>query len=330
VDKPIIEGLQQSGKDEGLLSILKETPKDNLLAESMERKGATNFNAATEQSYQLLSDMRKKEESTSQKDSDDTEAQKPTLTHEEADETPAEDEKPEPIAATEEQSRWFALNEEQQRYSQRQEALERELLQERQRNSQVLEELRKTVPQAQESYDYDFTSPESIKAFEDRVYNRARNEFKQSQEPLMRNLAAKEFQNTINQLTTKHEHFNKYFSQQILGQYFQAAAQRFPVDQLLNLDWGKELSLAYKAADYDRLVQEAQKSSSGKDEEKKAEQKTKQDQKSNLKLVPKSNARSSSAKATITDELDEWRNGHSGRFGMEDISTQLKRKLQLG
>jgi len=323
---PLIDSPQATSNKDSLLSVLTETPQDNLLEEAMKSKGAVDFGKATGEAYQKLSELRAQEDDTTQKQAD--EAQESTTVEEEEQKVPEED-APESVAA-EDDTRWYALNEEQQRYAQRQEMLERELLAERQASRQALEELKKSVPREQESYDFDFTNPEGIRAFEERVYNRARNEFRQSQEPLLRQLASKEFQSTVSQLATKHEHFNKYFPQNVLQQYFQAASQRFPVDQLLALDWGKELSLAYQAADYQRLSQEVEKLKTGKVDDKKIEQKGKEEQKANLKLVPKANSRSTSTKPGINDELDEWRKNHSGRFGMEDVSAQLKRKMGLG
>jgi hypothetical protein len=325
--KEAISIFQESTKEGGLLSILNETPKDNLLSEAMKQKGSTDFNKATEESYQRLSELRKEQPSSEQIKADEAEAEKPEPIEDE--QLPAEEEKAEPVAAQDE-SKWFALNEEQQRYAQRQEMLERELLQERQASRQALEELKQAVPKQPETYDFDFTSPDSIKAFEQRIYERARSEFRQSQEPILRQLAGKEFQNTISQLANKFEHFNKYFPQQTLQQYFHTAAQRFPVDQLLALDWGKELSLAYQAADYARLKSEYEKLTTNKGEEKKVESKAKEQQKADLKLVPKANAKGVSTKSSAQDRLEEWRSGHSGRFGMEDISANLKREMGLG
>jgi hypothetical protein len=325
--KEAISTFQESTKEGGLLSILSETPKDNLLSEAMNQKGSLNFNKATGESYQRLDELRKEEASAEQRKADEAEAEKPEPIEEE--QLPAEEEKPESIAAADE-SKWYALNEEQQRYAQRQEMLERELLQERQASRQALEELKNAVPKQPENYDFDFTSPEGIRAFEERVYSRARNEFKQSQEPLLRQIAAKEFTATTAVLANKFEHFNKYFPQQTLQQYFHTAAQRFPADQLLSLDWGKELSLAYQAADYARLKSEYEKLTTNKGEEKKVESKAKEQQKADLKLVPKANAKGVATKSSAQDRLDEWRSGHSGRFGMEDISANLKREMGLG
>jgi hypothetical protein len=326
--KMLIDTPQQSSDKDSLVSLLSEKPQDDLLGEALGRPSALNFNKATNDAREEFEKLKATTNST-QTQADEAEAQAPTPV--EGEETPTEEEVPQPAASKEDESRWFALNEEQQRYAQRQELLERELLAERQRSNEAMERLQKSIPQPQqEAYPYDFTNPEDIRKYRAEIEREVMGQVRMSQEPLLRRMAQKDFQSAISKMQTTHEHFKNYFPEQTLYQYFLGAVNRLPMDQVLGIDWEKELGLAYQAADYKRLEKEISQLKRVGEVEKKSASSQKEEQKANLKLVPKANAKGSTVKAGINDELDEWRKASPGRFGIEDISANLKRKLGLG
>lgn len=324
----ITKTLHESTKNDSLLSILDSPDQNDLLGEKLKRTSPLDFRSATGNAYAKLDELRS------------ATVEKPTEEEAKEEEIDEEDDTPdeiEPIAAEDEEEKvpsyFHALNQEQENYRQRQDSLERELASERQQTRQHLEDIKRSLPrQNAEEYaqEYDFTDPAQARVYREQLKAEMREEMRRSQEPLFRQLATEKFQSTVGKLEGSLDNFKNYFSRPMLNQYFAQAAQRMSTEQLLGIDWEKELSMAHRAADYDRLSKELTTLKSGKLETKEAKKQEKQERKANLHLVPKATAKGTTAKPSIQDELDDWKKTTgSRRFGMEDVSEQLKKKIGI-